>query len=88
MRCKIVSRNSLPVGIPAKDNRTGRDGRCRYRQRQSAVAGHAADQQRRRAADRRQRNLPERRAPPQGRERDIDLPQQIARREHVALGRR
>ena len=24
MRCKIASRNSLPFGIPAKDNRTGR----------------------------------------------------------------
>ena len=85
MRCKIVSCNSLPFGIPAKDNRTGPLGRCRYRQHQSAVAGHAADQQRRRAADRRQRDLTERRTPPQGRERDIDLPQQIARREYVAL---
>src|SRR3989442_4451666 len=60
-------------------------GRCRYRQYQSAVTGYAADQQRRRAADRRQRNLAERRTTPQGRERDLDLPQQIARRECVAL---
>src|SRR4051794_16211958 len=60
-------------------------GRCRYRQCQSTVAGDAADQQRRRTADRGQRNLTERRTPPQGRERDVDLPQQIARRQYVAL---
>ena len=60
-------------------------GRCGHRQRQSAVTVHAADQQRRRAADRRQRNLAKRRTPLQGRERDIDLPQEIARRQHVAL---
>src|SRR6202022_2196622 len=40
---------------------------------------------RRRPAHRRQRYLTKRRAQLQGRERNIDLPQQIARREHVAL---
>ncbi len=74
------------VGWDSRERQSNRpSGRCRYRQRQSTVAGDAADQQRRRTADRGQRNLAERRTPPQGRERDIDLPQQIARREHVAL---
>ena len=85
MRCRIASRNSSAVWDSREGQLNRPLGRCRYRQRQSAVAGHAADQQRRRAADRRQRNLAERRTPPQGRERDIDLPQQIARREYVAL---
>ena len=45
----------------------------------------AADQKRRRAAERRQRYLAEGRASSQRRERDIDLPQQIAESQHVAL---
>ena len=60
-------------------------GRGRHRQRQRAVAVDAADQERRRAADRRQRYLAERRAPSQRRKRDIDLTQQIAWSQHVAL---
>ena len=72
-------------GVPAKGESNGPHGRCRHRQGQCALAVDAADQQRRRAAERRQRNLAKRRAPPQGRERNVDLPQQIARREHVAL---
>ena len=50
-----------------------------------AVGVETADQQRRRAADRRQRDLAKRRAALQRGERNIDLPQQIARRQHVAL---
>src|SRR6202043_2271224 len=54
-------------------------------QRKRAVATEAADQQRGRAADRRQRYLAKRGTPLQCRERNIDLPQQIAKLEHVAL---
>ena len=88
-RVRDVVKERLPqffgLRVPCKGqlNRTRR--RCRYRQGHCARAIDAADQQCRRPANRRQRNLAKCGAPLQCCERNIDLPEQIACGEFAPL---